>query len=61
MPTEVWLLIAYTIGSIVSYGWGYKKGVTDASERAIDALMAQGIIRWGKDENGEIQIYKWDE
>jgi hypothetical protein len=61
MPTEVWLLIAYAIGSIVSYGWGYKKGVADASERAIDALMAQGIIRWGKDENGEIQIYKWDE
>jgi len=61
MPTEIWLLIAYAVGSIVSYGWGFKKGAQIASERAIDSLIAQGIIRWSKDKDGEIQIYKWDE
>lgn len=61
MSTEVWLLIAYAVGSLVSYRWGYKKGVIDASELAIDALIAQDIIRWSKNANGEIQIHKWDE
>ena len=61
MPTEVWLLIAYAVGSIVSYGWGYKSGARTASELAVDALMDQGIIRWSKDANGEIQIHKWND
>ena len=61
MPTEVWLLIAYVVGSIVSYGWGYKRGVMNASELAIDALIDQGVIRTSKDANGEIQIHKWNE
>ena len=61
MPTEVWLLIAYAVGSIVAYGWGYKNGARTASELAVDALMDQGIIRWSKDANGEIQIHKWND
>jgi len=61
MAIEVWLLIAYAVGSAVSYGWGYKRGAMTASEHAIDALMAQGIIRWSKDSNGEIQIHKWND
>lgn len=61
METEIWLLIAYTLGSIVSYKWGYKRGATVASELAIDALIAQDIIRWSKDSNGDIQIHKWND
>lgn len=61
MAVEIWLLVAYAVGSVVSYGWGYKKGVLDASERAIDAMIAQGIIRTSTDSNGEIQIHKWND
>ena len=61
MSYEIWLFVAYALGSIVSYGWGYKKGVFEASEKAIDALIDQGIIRWSKDENGEIQLHRWNE
>ena len=61
MPTEIWLLIAYAVGSAVSYSWGYKRGAMAASELAIDALIAQGIIRTSKDDNGDIQIHKWNE
>ena len=61
METEYWILLAYVVGSIFSYRWGYKKGVLDASERAIDAMIAQGIIRTSTDSNGEIQIHKWND
>lgn len=61
MEVEIWLLLAYALGSAVSYGWGYKKGAMKASEYAIDSLMEQGIIRWSRDSNGEIQIHKWND
>jgi hypothetical protein len=57
----IWLLIAYTLGTVIGLKWGYKKGVFDASERAIDALISQGIIRTSTDANGETQIHKWND
>jgi len=61
VPGVGWVALAYVLGSIVTYSWGYKRGVMDASDKAIDALMDQGIIKWSRDSNGDIQIHKWNE
>lgn len=57
----VWLLGFYVVGTVFGYLWGFKKGAMVAAEGAIDSLMEQGIIKWSRDSNGEIQIHKYDE
>lgn len=61
MSIYVWLFGFYVVGSVFGYLWGYKRGAFAASEMAIDSLMDQGIIKWSRDSNGEIQIHKYDE
>ena len=59
--TTLWFFGIYAVGTAFGYAMGFKKGVVTASEHAIDALIAQGVIRTSKSENGELQIHKWDE
>lgn len=61
IPDWGWLLLAYSVGTALGWGWGFKRGVFEASEKTIDALIDQGIIRWSKSPKGEIQIHKWNE
>ena len=57
----VWFFGMYVVGTIIGFGWGYKRGAISASENCIDALIDQGVIKTSKDANGEVQIHKFDE
>lgn len=61
IPDWGWLLLAQFVGTILGWAWGFKRGVIEASEKAIDALIEQGVIRTSKGSNGEIRIHKWNE
>lgn len=61
IPSWGWLLMAYVLGTVIGYYWGRERGALYAAESALDALIAGGYIRSSEDENGEIQIHKWDE
>jgi hypothetical protein len=56
-----WFFGMYVVGTVIGYAWGYKRGVISAAEFTIDSLIDQGVIRTSKNENGEIQIHKFDE
>lgn len=56
----MWLLIAYTTGSVFT-GWiFYKSGTRNGIENTIDSLCAQGFLRHKK-QNGELEILKWND
>jgi hypothetical protein len=61
IPAWGWLLVAYMAGTYIGYFWGRERGALYAAEGALDALIAGGFIKSSTDENGEIQIHKWDE
>jgi hypothetical protein len=61
IPSWGWLLGAYIAGTYIGYLWGREQGALAASEGALDALIEGGFLKTSKDENGEIQIHKWDE
>ena len=59
IPLEIWLAIAYAIGTWVGYRIAYKRGKRDGVESSIDQLIAGGYLKTGTDENGETVIYKY--
>lgn len=61
IPSVGWLLIAYVVGTYIGYFWGRERGALAASENALDALIEGGYLRASEDENGEIQIHKWND
>mgnify|MGYP005663281299 FL=1 len=55
----MWLLIAYTTGSVFT-GWVlYKSGVRDGIENTIDSLVDKGFLRHRKTES-DLEILKWN-
>ena len=57
----MWLLVAYTTGSVFT-GWVlHKSGVRNGIENTIDSLVDQGFLRHKKDNDGEIEILKWND
>ena len=58
MPDWGWLLLAYTVGTILGYAWGVKKGAMVTIENTIDALTAQGFLKQRKNSQGEIELLK---
>jgi len=61
MPDELWLLAAYTSGTIFGLAVGYFSGLRSALDTAIDALIAKDIIKTKKREDGTIEILKYYE
>ena len=58
MPDWAWLLFAYTVGTILGYAWGVKKGAMVTIENTIDALTAQGFLKQRKNSQGEVELLK---
>lgn len=58
IPDFGWLLMFYTAGTLLGYFWGFKRGVFEAAEKAIDALIAQGFLKSKKNANGEFELIK---
>lgn len=58
IPDWGWLLLAYTVGTILGYSWGLKKGATVTIENTIDALIAQGFLKQRRNSQGEIELLK---
>lgn len=57
----LWLLGAYTAGTLFTYYVLGPQITNKAIDATIDSLMAKGIIRYKKDKDGEIEILKWNE
>ena len=58
---ELWLLVAYSVGSVCGWYLSYKRAFTEATESAIDALIKQGYVKSRRRLNGETEIVKWNE
>jgi len=58
MIFEAWLLVTAVIFTAVGYFMAPREGLIEAT---IDALIAQGFLRHKKDENGDIEILKWND
>jgi|TARA_A100001388_G_C28404940_1_gene327790 hypothetical protein len=56
---ELWILIAYVLGSAATYFLMRKQIAFNITESIIDQLIAQGFLRSKKDKNGETEIVKW--
>jgi hypothetical protein len=57
----IWFFGMYVLGTIIGYRWGFKRGAFSASEKAIDSLIEQGVIKTSVDADGVTQIHKFDE
>jgi len=55
-----WLFVAYLTGSIATYLLMLKATYIDASSKTIDTLAENGFLRTRTNEDGEIEILKWD-
>lgn len=58
LPDYGWLLLAYTVGTVLGYVWGVKKGAMVTIENTIDALTEQGFLKQRKNPQGEIELLK---
>lgn len=56
MSIEIWLFIFFTVGTFL----GYTLTKTYIVTATIEALIENKIIRTGKDEEGEVEILKYD-
>ncbi len=59
MIMELWILLAYVLGSGATYFLMRKQIAFNITETIIDSLIAQGFLRHKKDKNGEVEIVKW--
>ena len=58
---ELWLFVAYLVGSVITY-WLCRKTIKlNSVESTIDQLVAQGFLRSKKDASGETEILKWND
>jgi hypothetical protein len=57
---ELWLLVAYLVGSACGWYMSYKRAFVNATESAIDALIKQGYVK-SRQNNGATEIVKWNE
>ena len=57
---ELWLLVAYLVGSASGWYMSYKRAFVNATESAIDALIKQGYVK-SRQNNGTTEIVKWNE
>jgi hypothetical protein len=58
IPDFGWLLIFYAAGTVIGYFWGFKRGVFEAAEKAIDALISQGFLKSKKNALGQQELIK---
>jgi len=57
----MWLLVAYVLGSAFSAFIFHRSGTRNGIENTIDSLVDQGFLRHKKDNDGEIEILKWND
>ena len=58
---EMWMLLTYVLGSVVTYFLMRKSIAFNITEGIIDSLIEQGFLKSKKDKNGEVEIMKWYE
>tara|TARA_B100000035_G_C20642196_1_gene397108 strand:- start:12 stop:221 length:210 start_codon:yes stop_codon:yes gene_type:complete len=58
---NIWLLLVSIIFTFVGYYMGKKDAIGEATNSAVDLLIAEGYLRYKKLKNGEIEIIKWNE
>lgn len=56
----VWLLIAYSVGTLVGWWFTYKFKTQRAIEQTIDCLIQEGCLKT-KGEGRNMTIMKWSE
>ena len=56
----MWLFGAYLAGSTATYFLMLKSTFIDATSKTIDTLIEGGFLRYRKNEDGEIEILKWN-
>ena len=62
IPIEIWLLIAYFVGSWIGYRLAIIKGRREGIELSVDSLIKSGYLKSKVNEKGETVIYKhWED
>lgn len=56
-----WLLIVAIVFTAYGMWVGFKKGALDAAEATIDVLIENGFIKSRTNENGEVELLKYNE
>ena len=57
----IWIFAAYAMGSLITY-YIVRRGILElAIETTISSLVQEGFLRHKRDQNGEIEILKWNE
>ena len=54
-------VIAYAVGSVLGFYFGYKMTVDKVTVVTIDALIEQGYLKFTRNRAGEIEVLKWNE
>ena len=57
----VWAFVFYASGTATGAWLVWKKQALDTVSITIDALCAEGYLRYGTNSKGEIELYKWDD
>lgn len=57
----LWFLLAYAVGTGFGYVMGKIASVRDAAGLTIDTLIEGGYLKHRIDENGDVQILKYNE
>ena len=57
MPTEVWILTAYLLGTAFGVWYQRRKDI----EQTIDSLIESGYLRTRKSSSGDIEVLKWND
>ena len=58
---EFWLLVTAIIFTIIGWYWGFKSNSLNIIDVTIDGLIENGYIKTRTNENGELEILKYNE
>jgi len=58
---EFWLFVTAVIFTVVGWYWGFKSTTINVVEATVDSLIADGYLKTRTDDNGNIEILKFNE
>ena len=58
---EFWLFVTAIIFTIIGWYWGFKSNSLNIIDVTIDGLIENGYIKTRTNENGELEILKYNE
>lgn len=57
----LWMGVAYLGGTFFTLWWLGPQIAEKSIGKTIDSLIAQGFLKYKKDDKGEIEILKWND